>query len=117
MTSLASDASVFRAKVNHQHFSIFQETDEITLKTNNLDLSLKRKACNTHILKKLEKDLLILKASNLPTDKGHVTNMNISLTIDNELIKTPLSTGQILFLKNFIEYFKELKIEEQLNCN
>lgn len=105
----SSEISIHYKNLNYK---IITSESRISLKAPNLDLSIVLEKCNGHIFKKLEKSL----QNNIPL-KSDIESKNVfSIKIDNTLLYDNYQSSRSNYYKDFIFYFKSLKIEETLNC-
>lgn len=102
-------------KIHYNNFrsSINSTAEETSYKDVTIDLSVKKKKCNSHIVERLFKELND-QSKNLIMEKVQdhpmtVTIDGIKQTIDQRSLK-----GQ--FFHHYIEVMKQAKIEEMLNC-
>jgi hypothetical protein len=102
-------------QVTHKLFTykIHIDPQEINYHSSNIELSLKKKSCNEHIIKAAEsklKNYLSKEFLNLPAANSYL------LIIDNIKKYDLYTSKRAAFFANFDAYFKTLKIEEQLSC-
>jgi hypothetical protein len=107
-----SESSEISIHYKNLNYKIITSESRISLKAPNLDLSIVLEKCNGHIFKKLEKSL----QNNIPL-RSDIESKNVfSIKIDNNLFYDNYQSSRSNYYKDFIFYFKSLKIEETLNC-
>lgn len=108
------DAKIIEVNYKLHSYKVDYDLEHVNYTSLNVDLSLKKKNCNKHILKSFN----IQMKKNLSGDFSNSFFAN-SYSIEEGGIKKydSLTSSRGQFFSNFHNYFKQLKIEESLNCD
>lgn len=108
------EAKIIEVNYKLLNYKFIFDTEHVSYTSSNVDLSLKKKDCNAHILKSFNVQMKrILKED---FNNKYIPN-SYSVRVDGVIKYDLYSTERALFFSNFHDYFKKLKIEESLSCN
>jgi molecular chaperone DnaK (HSP70) len=95
------------------HYKILSTENKISFKGQFSDLSLVKKDCNQHIIKKIQskfRNYLKADFKNSPVINGY------TIQIDQKVKYDFSENNRATFFIYFESYFKTLKLEEKLSC-
>lgn len=107
------EAKVVEVNYRLLQYKIDYDLEHVNYTSLNVDLSLKKKNCNKHIIKSF--NIQMKKILNEDYSNSYFAN---SYSIQDDGVKKydSLTSPRALFFSDFHNYFKQLKIEESLNC-
>ena len=94
-------------------YNLHYTMDSVSYTGTHVELSLKKKTCNEHLLKRFNLLMDKVLTQKLSTTEGA---HSYKLTIDKKIYFESKATTRATFFKNFDKFFKQIKTEEYVNC-
>lgn len=111
--SLTVEAKVVEVNYKLKTFKVDFDNEQVVYTAKDVHLTLKKKACNEHILKSFRIQMNRVLEGDF---KNSRFSNSYSVKVDKVMKYDSLASPRAQFFSDFHGYFEQLKIEESLSC-